>query len=283
MKTRNPKREPHVKRVIKPRVRVPARRGPKRGAKYKMYLAPSFTGGYLSNAFSLVELLVVIGIIALLLSILTPSLMKAKFMAMRLKCAHNLKQINVAMNLYMNANDNTYPCAQDPLPPRLLGEDKSGGYWLWMGRGWRSFVQPYLASNIDANNPSVLFCPQDRIAKEKYESTSYAYSMAFYHSPQQIDNMNSVEDTYTNPQPSIPQRSPNVTNPAAKILIGEWLSNHLSIDNDKGWWCWQGQRNFLFADGQVRTLDAGQIRPARDGLPDANLTIHGIKGLDWPR
>jgi len=225
-------------------------------------------------AFTLVELLVVIAIIALLLSILMPSLIRAKSMAMRIRCAHNLKQINVAVNLYASANDNTYPCAQDPLP---------AGYWLWMGRGWRSFVRPYLDDHIDPNNPSVLFCPQDRIAREKYESTSYAYSMAFYHSPQQIDNMSSPADTYGKiSQPSIPQRISTVANPAGKILIGEWLSNHLPIDNDKGWWCWQGRRNFLFADGQVRTLDARQIRPARDGLPDANLTIHGIKGLDWP-
>jgi len=234
------------------------------------------------HGFTLVELLVVIAIIALLLSILTPSFMKARSMAMRIRCVHNLKQINLAMNLYANANDNTYPCAQDPLPPRLLGEDKSGDYWLWMGRGWRSFVRPYLDDNIDPNNPSVLFCPQDRIAPEKYESTSYAYSMAFYHSPEQIDNMNSAEDTYKNPQPSIPQKIPDVANPAAKIFIGEWLSNHLLIDDDRGWWCWQGSRNYLFADGQIRLLKADEIRPARDGFPDANLTIHGIKGLDYP-
>ena len=160
--------------------------------------------GRLRRGFTLVELLVVIAIIALLLSILMPSLRKAKSSAMRLRCTHNLKQIDIAMHLYLNANDNTYPCAQDPLPPRLLGEDKSGGYWLWMGRGWRSFVEPHLGGNIDANNPSVLFCPQDHAAKEKYESTSYAYSMAFYHSPEQIDAMSSPADTYNNPQPSVP-------------------------------------------------------------------------------
>jgi len=225
--------------------------------------------------FSLVELLVVIGIIALLLSILTPSLRKARTTAMRLACAHNLKQIDLAVNLYLNANDNTYPCGQDPAstdPP----------YWLWMGRGWRAFVEPYLGGNIDANNPSVLFCPQDQIAKDKYESTSYAYSMAFYHSPEQIDDMNSPADTYTNPRPSVPQRSVDVARPSGKILIGEWLSNHAPLNDDKGWWCWEGSRNYIFVDGQVRLLDAKQIRPARDGLPDANLTIHGIKGIDWP-
>ncbi len=224
--------------------------------------------------FTLVELLVVIAIIALLLSILTPSLRKAKSMAMRLKCTHNLKQIDLAVHFYLNENDNTYPCAQDPVstePP----------YWLWMGRGWRLLVEPYLGGNIDAKNPSVLFCPQDHIAKYKYESTSYSYSMAFYHSPEQIDDMNSPADTYTTPKPSIPQKDTDVAKPSGKIIIGEWLSNHSPIDDDKGWWCWEGSRNYLFVDSQVRFLQARQIRPARDGFPNANLTIHGIKGLDY--
>ncbi len=118
-------------------------------------VAPKIT----TSGFTLVELLVVIAIIALLLSILLPSLRKVKSMAMRLKCAHNLKQINLAVNFYLNENDNIYPCAQDPLP---------AGYWLWMGRGWRFLVEPYLGGNIDANNPSVLFCPQDYAALARH-------------------------------------------------------------------------------------------------------------------
>lgn len=238
-----------------------------------------------SRGFSLLELLVVIAIIALLLSILTPSLGKAKSAAMRLRCAHNLKQINLAVILYLNANKDTYPCAQDP-----VSGDPSNPYWLWMGRGWRSFVEPYLGGGIDANNPSVLFCPQDRVSKDKFESTSYAYSMAFYHSPDQIDSITSIRDTYDIPgqpsvaRPSVPQRSPNVARPSRKILIGEWLSNHLRVNgNDPGWWGWQGCRNYLFADGQVLFLEATQIREANDGNPNPNLTEHGIKGIDWPR
>ena len=223
--------------------------------------------------FTLVELLVVIAIIALLLAILMPSLVKAKALTKRIRCAHNLKQINLAVNLYLNANDNTYPCKQDPV-------SASPFYWLWMGRGFRSFIEPHLGGNIDANSPSVLVCPSDPTEKGKYEATSYAYSMAFYHSPQQIDNMNSTADTYSNPQPSIPQKSFDVARPSDKILIGEWFSNHARVDEEKGWWNWQGCRNFLFVDGQVHFLKAEQILPARDGLPNANLTIHGIKGAD---
>jgi prepilin-type N-terminal cleavage/methylation domain-containing protein/prepilin-type processing-associated H-X9-DG protein len=228
------------------------------------------------SGFTLVELLVVIAIIALLLGILMPSLRRVRSSAVRLGCANNLKQINLAVNMYLDGNEETYPCAQDPV-------STDPAYWLWMGRGWRSLVEPYLGGNIDPNNPSVLLCPHDRAAKEKYASTSYAYSMAFYHSDEQIDAMSNPADTYSNPQPSIGQRRVNVARPAGKILIGEWLSNHASVEDDKGWWCWEGSRNFLFADGQVRFLKAGQIRPARDGLPDANLTVRGIKGVDWPR
>ena len=148
------------------------------------------------SGFSLVELLVVIAIISLLLSIIIPSLRKARSTAKRVKCTHNLKQISLAVKLYLNGNDNIYPCAEDPLP---------AGYWLWMGRGWRPFVEPYLGSKIGSSNDSVLLCPQDRTARRDYDDTSYTYSMAFYHSPQQIDAMSSPSDTYgATSQPSVP-------------------------------------------------------------------------------
>ncbi|MFC1781728.1 type II secretion system protein [Planctomycetota bacterium] len=223
------------------------------------------------KGFSLVELLVVIATVTVLLSILMPALGKVRLTAMRLKCANNLRQVDLAIKLYTGDYDNTYPCASDPLP---------AGYWLWMGRGWRPFVSPYLGGNIDQNNPSVLFCPEDSVSKEKYESTSYSYSMSFYHSPDQIDAMSNTSDTYQNAQPSVRQRLTNVAQPSGKIIIGEWLSNHEPVAEDNGWWCWEGSRNYLFVDGRICELKAGQILPARDEFPDANLTNLGIKGVD---
>jgi prepilin-type N-terminal cleavage/methylation domain-containing protein len=233
--------------------------------------------GYLRYGFTLVELLVVIAIVAVLLSILMPSLSKARVTAKRVRCAYNLKQIYTAVCLYAQAYDETYPCAQDPVATNPT-------VWLWMGRGWRRLVQPQLGGPVDANNPSVLFCPEDRVSKEKFESTSYAYSMCFYHSPDQIDSMTTAADTYKNPRPSVQRRTTQVARPSNKILIGEWQSNHTRIEgDDPGWWQWRGAHNFLFADGQVVFLDANDVRPGRDGNPNPCLTVHGVQGIDYSR
>jgi len=225
------------------------------------------------RGFTLIELLVVIAIVAILAGILIPVLSRARGLAHRTSCASNLRQIGIAFGTYANAHDGFYPCARDPV-------STSPFYWLWMGRGWRGAVEPFLGQTLDAENPSVLFCKSDDQAEEKYESTSYAYSMCFYHSPRQIDAMTSAAATYSNPQPSVGQRVGDVGEPDRKVLAGEWTSNHERVADDKGWWAWVGSRNFLFADGHTTFLSASSIHPANDGNPNPCLTRSGIKGRD---
>jgi len=59
--------------------------------------------------FTLIELLVVIAVIALLMSILVPTLNRARTSAKRTACATNLRQIGVAFRLYIGAKNDRMP------------------------------------------------------------------------------------------------------------------------------------------------------------------------------
>jgi prepilin-type N-terminal cleavage/methylation domain-containing protein/prepilin-type processing-associated H-X9-DG protein len=230
------------------------------------------------RAFTLIELLVVIAIIAILAAILFPVFARAREQARKATCQSNLKQIGMAFQFYLQDYDEMFP--------------NTGDARLWMGRFWRWPVSPYLAYSRrrDPGDPTndlksvgtdthVLVCPSDETARGQWDATTYAYSAAFYYTPEQIRLMTAPLAVLSPPGRPVSQSQAAVQFPAQKVLVGEWLSNHES-PRSAAWWEWNGAHNYLFVDGHVRFLPVGRIRPATNGLPDVNLTVGGVGGKD---
>lgn len=76
------------------------------------------------KGFTLIELLVVIAIIALLLSVILPSLKVAKERAMEILCENNIRQFGIGMNLYCNDNDGSFVDCEDWLYDEFIPGSK---------------------------------------------------------------------------------------------------------------------------------------------------------------
>jgi prepilin-type processing-associated H-X9-DG protein len=108
------------------------------------------------TAFTLVELLVVVGIVALLIAILMPSLARAREHARRVQCASNLRQVTLATIMYADRNGGVMPgVGRFPHQPHD---------WIYWGRVAPydalddSAIAPYLGRPLTAG---VLRCPSD--------------------------------------------------------------------------------------------------------------------------
>lgn len=107
----------------------------------------------LSTAFTLIELLVVIAIIAILAAILFPVFAQAREKAFSATCLSNEKQINLAILMYVQDYDETFPLAAYYPSASVPDTGFPGGYNLKCF-GWEHAILPYVKSGPLFKEPS---------------------------------------------------------------------------------------------------------------------------------
>jgi prepilin-type N-terminal cleavage/methylation domain-containing protein len=121
-------------------------------------------------AFTLVELLIVVAIIAILASLLLPVLAKAKEKARRAQCANNLRQIGLGIEMYRQDNNQCPPLYLVNPGSSTFGYPGANTYYLEKG---------YVP------NTNMFLCPDDHtfgnmqvdLGWEMFAATSYAYHL----------------------------------------------------------------------------------------------------------
>ncbi|NOX60244.1 MAG: prepilin-type N-terminal cleavage/methylation domain-containing protein [Planctomycetes bacterium] len=130
------------------------------------------------SGFTLVELLVVVSIIALLISILLPSLKRAREQSKLVVCKSNLHQIGMGILLYADDNRSLIPRGPLPANPFDLGGNHLATNQLWLGKG-ASFASAFSQCEFDGlgtlyqttvRQLNLFFCPSDNSFNLKKES-----------------------------------------------------------------------------------------------------------------
>jgi prepilin-type N-terminal cleavage/methylation domain-containing protein len=211
------------------------------------------------GAFTLVEMLVVIAIIAILAALLLPTLGQAKARARRIQCVANLKQIGVGFHSFLHDHESRLPM-QVPTNSGGTLEFTRASYLA--GNEFYFQFRHFQALSNELVTPRLLVCPADL-------ARSPAGDFA------DLDNRNisyfvGANADYSRPN-SILAGDRNVTNAeyGSRTLLR--LDAYHALDWTRELHAYKG--NVLYADARVERLGGAPLTMANSGAPSTMVLL----------
>ena len=185
-----------------------------------------------SRAFTLIELLCVISIIAILAGMILASLGSINEKGDAVKCTQNLRSIGAAVQLYVGAHDNEFPEVQtDPNNPTYPPPSEAKG-----------MLETFAPFGLVQDSVK---CPAD--VKNKKFNYFVKYGTSYEWAPYVDDELQSAPQIFT--------RRGQLTMPLSRIVVCFDVERVHGINGD-----YPSKKNYLYADGHIRDYTASAPR-----------------------
>jgi len=209
-----------------------------------------------AGGFSLFESIVVIVILAVLIAVYLPAVMRPRGCAGGLSCVNNLKQVGLSFRQWALDNGDKYP---------MQVSVTNGGAMELVGKG--AVFAAYRVMSNELNTPKILFCPQESDAKRTCATTfadtvpnSTPYPQIPFTNNNNVSYFVGVDATDSLPQ-MILSGDDNFLVRGVKLRPGvhEVRSNNLAAWTSKRH---ENQGNICFTDGSVQPLNSRGLMQA---------------------
>ena len=221
------------------------------------------------KAFTLIELLIVIAIVAILAALLFPTFAKVRENARRTTCTSNQRQIGMAITQYVQDADEVFPWSYSTDSGAMVG--------------WPDEIAGYVGLKNALIGPGRLNCPDSEVSGQAYaangqiigllDTVSHSLPQGFYRTVVGLNRISApssiilLTDANTNTASGFGSSSREVAYPHAadsadhsaqswdQVWFGVGPYNNKQIS-----WRHSGGANFLYVDGHVKYAHRGTLR-----------------------